>query len=179
MWPRVFIFGKRNLCPERNVAPESPPVENDYSGPSFLLKPHAAQGEVQLCASRRVHTVSAPGGSFPRQPWGVSQLIYRPALSLASDCRRLFFFFFYERAEARTCRDCVVDCSRCRRALPLPPLVLPHTVCIVLPGTLQGLACGGGIQGVRRLHLRTLSWPISCSLMVEFRLRAILVALNS
>lgn len=97
-------------------------------------------------------------GPFPGSPGGSpSQLIYRPALSLASDCRHLFFFFFTSRPKRGRAGIVLCDCSRCRRTLPLPPLVLPHTVCIVLPGTLQGLACGRGIQGVRRLHLTTLA----------------------
>lgn len=38
----LFEWNKFGPClhdKEKNVAPESPPVENDYSGPLFLPKP--------------------------------------------------------------------------------------------------------------------------------------------
>lgn len=96
-------------------------------------------------------------GPFPRQPWGgSSRLIYHPVLSLAPDCRQVFFFFLMSGPKWR--RAGIVLC--CATVLSLQILcrrLSIHTLCIVLLRTLQGLACGVGIQGVCRLHLRTLA----------------------
>lgn len=120
-------------------------------------------------------TVSIPEGSFSLASLGGLPTDLPPCAIFSLWLQTLLFFLFsYEWAAARTCRGRVVlcDCSRRRRALPLPPLVLPHTLCIVLPRTLQGLACGGGIQGVCRLHVRALAdnTPQPCYGIQSFRI---------